>query len=40
MAREIKDALVRSRDHLLLDALGAAALVMLLLGGLYLPALF
>ncbi len=40
MAKQLKSALVRSRDTLLADAVGAVALIVLLLGGLSLPSLF
>ena len=39
MAREIKTMLERSRETILADALGMAALIVILLGGLLLPAL-
>ena len=40
MAKELKSVLFRSRDTLLADAVGAVALVVLLMGGLTLPSLF
>ncbi len=40
MAAEIRSVLVRSRDTLVLDALGAASLIVMLVMGLHLPALF
>ena len=39
MAKELKSVIERSRETLLADALGAAALMVLLLGGLVLPGL-
>lgn len=39
MIHQIKIAASRSQDTLLADALGAAALMVLLLGSLYLPGL-
>ena len=39
MVGELKSVIERSRETLLADALGAAALVVLLLGGLVLPGL-
>jgi hypothetical protein len=39
MAREIRTMLERSRETILADALGMAALIVILLGGLLLPAL-
>ncbi|MFQ1700823.1 hypothetical protein ACJ5NV_09525 [Loktanella agnita] len=39
MAREIKSIIVRSRDTILMDALGVAALMVMLLVGLALPGL-
>ena len=39
MLTQIKSTLSRSQDTLLQDAIGAAALVVMLLVGLYLPAL-
>ena len=39
MAEEIKSVIVRSRDTLLSDALGAVALMVLLFVGLSLPAI-
>ncbi len=40
MAKDIKTAIDRSRDTLLSDAFGAAALIVLLVAGLSLPGLF
>lgn len=40
MAQEIKAAVARSKDTLLSDAIGCAALVVILVGGLSLPTLF
>ena len=37
MAREIRKMLERSRETILADALGMAALIVILLGGLSLP---
>ena len=39
MAEDIKSAIARSRDTLLMDALGVVALMVLLIGGLALPGL-
>lgn len=39
MAKDIKNILVRSRDTILADALGGAALVVMLFVGLCLPGL-
>ena len=39
MAEEIKSVIVRSRDTLLADALGVAALIVILIVGLALPGL-
>jgi hypothetical protein len=39
MAKELKSVIERSRDTIVPDALGAAALVVLLMGGLVLPGL-
>jgi len=39
MIRQIKDAAIRSQSTLLGDAIGAAALMITLVGGLYLPGL-
>lgn len=39
MAREIRTMLERSRETILADALGMAALIVILVGGLLLPAL-
>ena len=39
MLRQIKTAAARSNDTLLGDAVGGAALVIMLVGGLYLPGL-
>jgi hypothetical protein len=39
MAREFRTMLERSRETFLADALGMAALIVILLGGLSLPAL-
>ena len=40
MLHQIKTAAARSQDTLLADALGAAALMVTLVGALYLPGLF
>jgi len=40
MAKELKSAIVRSRETLLADAVGAVALIVILVGGLSLPGLF
>ncbi|SHK77948.1 hypothetical protein ROG8370_00146 [Roseovarius gaetbuli] len=40
MLHQIKTAAARSQDTLLADALGAAALMITLVGALYLPGLF
>ena len=40
MYRQIKTALHRSHETLLSDLIGGAALMVTLLGGLYLPAFF
>jgi len=40
MAKEIKAAIANSRDTLVSDALGAVALIVLLVAGLCLPGLF
>jgi hypothetical protein len=40
MIHQIKTVAVRSQDTLLADALGAMALVVMLMGCLYLPGLF
>jgi|TARA_R110002124_G_scaffold220211_6_gene386032 hypothetical protein len=37
MAKEIKTAIIRSRDTILADAIGAAALLVMLFVGLSLP---
>lgn len=37
MANEIKTAIIRSRDTILVDAIGAAALLVMLFVGLSLP---
>ena len=39
MLNEIKSVIARSQDTLLQDAAGAAALMVILVGGLYLPGL-
>lgn len=39
MAKEIRSVIERSRDTILADALGVAALVVILMGGLVLPGL-
>ncbi len=39
MMHQIKTAAIRSRETLLGDAIGAAALMVMLLGALYLPGL-
>ena len=39
MAKDIKAVIDRSRETLVADALGAAALVVILMGGLVLPGL-
>jgi|AACY02.16.fsa_nt_gi hypothetical protein len=39
MARQVADIIDRSRSTILSDALGAAALVVILIGGLSLPAI-
>ncbi|SLN12436.1 hypothetical protein PEL8287_00359 [Roseovarius litorisediminis] len=39
MLGQIKTAAIRSRDTLLVDAIGAAALMVTLVAGLYLPGL-
>ena len=39
MAKDLKDAIERSQDTILADALGVAALFLLLLSGLLLPGL-
>ncbi|MEB8386254.1 hypothetical protein OO012_03355 [Rhodobacteraceae bacterium KMM 6894] len=40
MLHQIKTTAARSHDTLLGDAMGAAALMVMLIGGLYLPGLF
>lgn len=40
MLDQIKTAAIRSRDTLVSDLIGGAALMVTLLGGLYLPGLF
>ena len=40
MTQDIRSAIARSRDTLLADALGAVALLVILIGGLSLPSLF
>ncbi|GGL65487.1 hypothetical protein [Wenxinia marina] len=40
MAHDIRDAIIRSRSTLIADCVGAAALVVLLMGSLSLPHLF
>jgi len=40
MAHDIKNVLTRSRDTIVADALGVAALAVILYGSLCLPALF
>ncbi|WP_277871181.1 hypothetical protein [Thalassorhabdomicrobium marinisediminis] len=40
MAREIKSVIVRSSETILADALGMAALIVMLFAALYLPNLF
>ncbi len=40
MVHQIKTAATRSQDTLLADALGAAALMVTLVGALYLPGVF
>lgn len=40
MAKEIKTAIVNSRDTLVSDALGAVSLVVILVAGLCLPGMF
>ncbi len=40
MAKEIRDVMIRSRQTLVADALGVLALVVILFGGLSLPAVF
>ena len=40
MAKELRAAVRRSSGTLLVDALGVLALIVLLIGGLYLPAVF
>jgi hypothetical protein len=37
MAKDIKQAITRSRDTLVADAFGAAALMVILVGSLHLP---
>ncbi|SMY07474.1 hypothetical protein [Flavimaricola marinus] len=39
MAKEIKSVILRSRDTIVADALGVAALIVILMGGLVLPGL-
>lgn len=40
MAKDIKDSFSRSRDTIVGDMLGAVALIVMLYGGLMLPAFF
>ncbi len=40
MAKDIKETFVRSRDTIVGDMMGAVALIVMLYGGLMLPAIF
>ena len=40
MAKEMKDIITRSADHLISDTVGIIALAALLIGALHLPAMF
>lgn len=40
MAKDIRAAVTRSKETLLSDAIGCAGLIVIFLGGLYLPSFF